>query len=67
MCEFPCMVELKKKSAGCPGILARMGQLGVGRAEELDPERKGKGWPKETAHSHDFYPQLVMWPQLRNV
>ena len=46
---------------------AGMGQLGVGRAEELDPERKGKKRTKETVYFHKFYPQLVMYLQLRNV
>lgn len=44
-----------------------MRQLGVGRAEELATERKGKGLDKETPHFHNLYSQLIMYVQLKIV
>lgn len=66
ICTFPCMVELKKKGAAHK-MQAKMRQLGVGRTEELDPERKSKGDDKRKTTFYNFYLQLVMYLQFTNV
>lgn len=50
ICKFPCIVKLKKNGIA-RRMWARVRQLGVGRVEELDTERKGKGVDKRNTTS----------------
>lgn len=64
-CNFSCMVGLKMK--GCPENAGQNETAGHDEDKSCVLEERAKGETKETPHFHNFYPQLVMCLQLRNV
>ena len=64
-CNFSCIVGLKMK--GCPENAGQNETAGHDEDKSCVLEERAKGKTKETPHFHNFYPQLVMCLQLRNV
>lgn len=52
---------------GCPENAGQNETAGHDEDKSCVLEERAKGKTKETPHFHNFYPQLVMCLQLRNV